>query len=193
MKKNQIIFIILSLFLYLLWSYLSFESLRKDKKAFLSDFNLTIKDMNQMLIEDYNVDATATFTLWDLEKSSILKNRESKIALAIDKNSSKKLINKKNINLKNRTICLEKNCWEFLGVVTSNGETVVTLLSTKPNSRLETFRVNDMLIDNLMIEEIRGEKLLLKDTKEKKEFTLKLFAVDISKYMPKKVKKEENE
>lgn len=194
MKKYQIIFILLLVFFYLMQNYIGLESFRKDKQVFLSDLNMSIIDMHkQVLVTEEQLSAT-TFLLWGMEESLILKNRRATELKANEQNNSNTKSDLKNkVKLKQRVICLEKKCWEFLGIISTSKDTVVTLLSTEANSKLETFHVNDMLLEDLMIVQIKGDQLVLEDRKEKKIFILKLFDVDVIKYTPKKIKKENNE
>ncbi|CAA6819812.1 MAG: Unknown protein [uncultured Sulfurovum sp.] len=197
MKKYKFILGFFLVLVFLLWSYYDYESLRKDKKAFLSDLNITVIDMNEKLLENNESMYDGNFTLWDMKKSSILESREAKQLLLNDANKSKSDKDKeRNLNLKNRVICLEKVCWEFLGIVTINNDVVVTLLSknTKDKkAKLENFHVNDMLLENVRIIEIKEEGMRLMNLEKNKEINLKLFEVDIEQYRPKKSIKGKNE
>lgn len=193
MKKYQFIFTIVVIFLYLLNSYYDYESVRKEGKAFLSDININIINMNEKLAIKNELIGESNFTFWDMKESNILKNRKEALLLSQqidDSNISKK---EKRINQKKRIICLEQQCWEFLGVVFINGENVVTLLSKDKLNKLETFRMGDKLLENLVITVISSNMMLVEDIKKKKKFKLKLFDVDMEQYLPKKKIKESNE
>jgi len=134
----------------------------------------------------------ANFTFWDMKESDILKRRKEEDLLLNEKANENNMTKKeKNFDIKKRIICLEKQCWEFLGVVTINNKSGVTLLSKE--NKLETFHVGDQLLENLTIVEITSEKMLLNDLKKKKKIELKLFDVDMEHYLPKSKKKERNE
>lgn len=192
MKKYQFIFIVVVVLLYLLNSYYDYEEIRRTRKAFLSDLNITIVDLPKRLAFDNTLLVDANFTFWDMTESDILKKRKAKDLLLKEKANENSVTKKENsFNLKKRIICLEKQCWEFLGVVTINDKSVVTLLSKE--NKLETFHVGDQLLENLTIVEITSEKMLLNNLKKKKKFELKLFDVDMEQYLPKSKKKERNE
>jgi hypothetical protein len=83
---------------------------------------------------------------------------------------------------------LERECWEFVGIIKVGNRVAVTLLSKRKNSKLETFKIGDYLLENLKIVAIKGDYITLIDTKKGKRFSLRLFDVDISKYRPKRIK-----
>jgi len=193
MKKYQIILVFLLGLAYVVTSYYDYESVRKEQQAFLSDINISIVDMKKRVIFDSTIIVDANFTFWDMDESSLLKKRKAKKVVVAKSNNDKKLQKEKEVNVNNRIICLEKECWEFLGVLTIGDEMVVTLLSKGQKVKLKTFSVNDMLLEHIRIIGIKGDSLFLKDTKKNKKITLKLFDVDIDKYIPKKSIKEKNE
>jgi len=191
MKKNQIFLILFILIIYSVWNYYTYESSRTRQQAFLSDLNISVIDMKTYLsIKDIKTDANHTF--WDLEKSDLLLKREEKLALLVkDQNQDKKNNNEAELSLKKRVICLREECWEFFGIVEVNNRPKVTLLSK--SQKLQTFQVHDMLLENIEIIKIRGDELVVKDIKKNKRFSLKLFEVDIMKYLPKSSIKEKND
>jgi len=193
MKKYQFIFIVVVVLLYLLNSYYNYEKIRRARKAFLSDINISIVDLPKRVAVDNALFVDANFTFWDMKESDTLKKRKKDLLLKEKANEKGVTKKEKDFNLKKRIICLEKQCWEFLGVVTINGKSVVTLLSKGNENKLETFHVGDQLLENLTIIEITSEKMLLNDLKKKKKFELKLFDVDMEHYLPKSKKKERNE
>jgi len=191
MKKNQIFLILFVLITYSIWNYYTYESSRTRQQAFLSDLNISVIDMKTYLsIKDIKTDANHTF--WDLEKSDLLLKREEKLALLVkDQNQDKKNNNEAELSLKKRVICLREECWEFFGIVEVNNRPKVTLLSK--SQKLQTFQVHDMLLENIEIIKIKGDELVVKDIKKNKRFSLKLFEVDITKYLPKSSIKEKND
>ena len=194
MKKYQILLVFIFGLVYTIKSYYDYESVRKEHKSFLSDINISIINIKQRVIFNPDIITDANFTFWDMDESFILKNRKAKKFTEIQKNNTNSQKDKDiDVDVNNRIICLEKECWEFLGVITINDKVIVTLLSQGENVQLKTFNVNDMLLENIMIIGIREDSLFLKDIKKNKKFTLKLFEVDVNKYIPKKSIKEKNE
>jgi len=193
MKKYQIILVLLLPILSLSWAYLDYETLRKNRNVFLSDLNITIIDMQKKLLEKSQSFYDANCTFWEMKSSEILKNREKKQLLEREKNSTNDLKRGKSLNLKNRVICLGKECWEFLGVVTMDNKVTVTLLSKNKASELKTFQLHDMLLENIEIIDIQSDGMNVMNKTTNKKISLKLFEVDIDKYLPKKSIKEKNE
>jgi hypothetical protein len=195
MKKYQIILTLLVIFFYLVDSYFSYSFLRKNRAVKLSDINLTVVNIKKRVSINSKNLYNSTFKLWDLDISKILEERKkesdkeqlSKEELALSK---KEFVS--NINLTKRQICLNKKCWKFMGMITINNRTQVTLLSTDKKTKLETFYAGDELLEGLTITKIIGDNMIVTNNKDKREFILKLFEVDISAYLP-KTKKEINE
>lgn len=189
MKKYQILLMLLITILYISWNYYSYESSRKSRQAFLSDFNISVTDMQKCLSREF-IETDVNYTFWDLEKSEALLNREKKMALLSKKKNNAKS-KERELDLKKRVICLGKECWEFLGIVEINNRAEVALLSK--DKKLQTFKVGDILLKNIRIIKIRGDELLLEEIKKRKRFSLKLFEVDSTKYLPKESIKGKND
>ena len=193
MKKYQIILILLAILLYLLKAYFSYNSLRSSKEVRLSDINLTVIDIRKRLFIDSKNFCDSTFKLWDLDISKILEDRKEedlKMKELLANQNSTLSENKvlANINASKRKICLEKECWQFMGMITINNKTKVTLLSTDKKPKLETFSVGDELLEGLTITEITGDKMIVVHKKDERKFILKLFEVNASAYFPKSIK-----
>lgn len=193
MKRYKIILVLLLFLLYFFGKYFDYMKLHKNKNAFLSDFNISIIDMQEKLLEGNQSFYDANFTFWEMRRSKILEKREKELLLARENNKSNALAKEKNLTLTQRVICLGKECWEFLGVLTIDNKTVVTLLSMKKKGKLQNFQLHDMLLKNIEIIDIKSDSMKVIDRKKNKIFNLKLFEIDILKYQPKKNKKEKNE
>jgi len=192
MKKYQIYLSFLFIIFYLLWLYFSYESFRKSREVYLADINITVVNLKEKILIDNKKIYPSTFKLWDLEVNKILedrknKEREKKMTQKSSKSLSSKLIY--NFKIKKRKVCLEKKCWEFMGMITIDNQRYVTLLSTEKKPKLETFSVGDELLKGLFISKIKGDSMSVTyKEKDKKTFVLKLFEVNASAYFPKSIK-----
>ena len=195
MKKYQILLTFLLIIGYLLVAYLEYESYRDSKESKLSDANLSVINIKEKISINSNNLYDSNFKLWDLEINKILQDREKKeheLTLQQLKNSrfntngnSLKEEFISNIDLTRRKICLDKKCWKFMGLLTIGNKREVTLLSVEEKPKLETLSVGDALLEELIISEIRGDRMIVVHKKDKRKFTLKLFDVDASEYLPK--------
>jgi len=192
MKKYQIYLSFLFIIFYLLWLYFSYESFRKSREVYLADINITVVNLKEKILIDNKKIYPSTFKLWDLEVNKILedrknKEREKKMTQRSSKSLSSKLIY--NFKIKKKKVCLEKKCWEFMGMITIDNQRYVTLLSTEKKPKLETFSVGDELLKGLFISKIKGDSMSVTyKEKDKKTFVLKLFEVNASAYFPKSIK-----
>jgi hypothetical protein len=172
--------------------YFNYLSKFKEREVYLSDINKSIVNIKERVTIDDKLIPHSVHTLWGLDKSKLLTKRES----AIEKSQKKKgkdlmlkAIVKKDIDLKRRKICLNKTkCWEFMGMVTINNKTEVTLLSSDKKPELKSFNIGDELLEGLVISKIKGDGMTVIHKKDKKVFVLKLFEVNASAYLPKLIK-----
>ena len=187
MKKYQILFTLIIIIIYIFKVYIDYSSLNKSKKAYLEDLSMNLVDINESIYFPLDKLQVTSFKYWGLKRSSLLRKREEDVLkkkfLSNKNHNSIKMI--KNFKLTDRTICLENKCWEFMGIVKTDNQTQVTLLSKEKNQKLKTFKVGSQLLENLDIVEISSNMMVLFDNKKKKRFYLKLFDVDMSRYYPK--------
>lgn len=194
MRRYKVLLSFLFIIFYLLWLYFSYESFRKSREAHLTDINIRIINLKEKISIDTNKLYPSTFTLWDLEMNKILEERRNK-----EKEDRERKLNEmnsnsfnteftSNINLIKRKICLEKQCWEFMGMISINNQIEVTLLSTDEKPKLETFSVGDELLEGLVVSKIEEDSLVIFHERDKRTFVLKLFEVNASAYLPKDIK-----
>ena len=194
MKKYSIVLSLIFVIFYLLGVYLDYSSLNKHKKAYLKDLKMQVVDLNSSLYIPIEKLHASGFKEWGLFKSALLSQREKNRQLLEEQMAKGQLVTSsenilKNFKLTNRVICLDKECWEFMGIVKVGKIIKVTLLSKKKKSKLKTFLVGNFLLKNLKITEIQEDKMVLLDVNKQEKIILKLFDVDVSQYYPKKHKK----
>lgn len=187
MKKAQYIFIAIVVLVYLSILYREYLPLFNLKKPRLNDLNIQIVDMNKTLTYDTDIFKVTSFKEWGLKKSSLLESREKKLKL-LSLNQVVIKTKETKLNIKNRMVCLDKKCWEFIGIVTIDGIENITLLSTDKNAKLKTLKLGEKLLDNLKVISVNNSSISLFDIKQKKKINLKLFDVNVSKYYPKMIK-----
>jgi hypothetical protein len=196
MKKYQLILILFLVLLYSIFFYFDHLSKVKGREVYLSDLNKSIIDIAQRITIDIEMIYPSSYTVWGLNQSKLLKERENKI----DENreqTSKKILNEnlleKNVNLSKRVICIDRRCWEFMGVIKLGNQISVTLLSKDKKPKLKTVKVGDELLEGLIICNIKGDSMTVEHIEKKERFTLKLFDIDIKPYLPKKTLKDNHE
>ena len=198
MKKYQIILTFLTTLFFLLLSFYDYESFRNSKEVKRLDTNFMIVDIQKRISINSKDIYDSDFKLWDLDIHEILeKRKKAKDLVSKKSNGDQDLTFSENkalvkINSTKRKICLDQKCWEFMGMLTLDNQTQVTLLSTDKKPKLETFSVGDELLKGLTISKITGDNMVVTHKKEKRKFILKLFEVNASAYFP-KVIKEVNE
>ncbi len=190
MKKYQIILTLLIVVFYLLSLYISYMSFKKSREIKLADINHSVINIKNIISINKDKIYHSTYKSWGIDINKILKNREEKKQkeeLKLDKVDTDD-----KINSTNKKICIKNNCWIFKGVVDIGNNIRVTLISTDKKESLETFKIGDELLEDLVIKKITEDSMIVIDKKENKKFVLKLFDINISKYSP-KIIKETNE
>jgi len=195
MKKYQFIFTLAIWLFFLLWFYFETLPFKNSTKVYLEDLNRSVTNFQEQLFVPKEKIYTNDFKLWDMKISKILKGREAKAILEKEKSLlDKKIENRpksQNINVKYRTICIEEKCWQLMGIVTINGVKRLTLLSKEKSAKLQIFKVGEELLPKILIKDIQGEKMILLNQEKNKKIILKLFDVEISKYIPKVIKEKD--
>lgn len=171
---------------YLIGLYFDTIAFKKIREAKLQDLNTKIVEIQNILTASTEDFHHTLHTLWGLKKNPLLLRRlnekeSSKHLLKVDSSIIKKM------RIKNRVVCLGKECWEFMGIVSSGDSISVTLVSKDKKMKLKIFKVGDFLLKHLKIIHIDFDNVTLFDTHEKKNVKLKLFDVDVSQYSSKKV------
>ena len=195
MKKYQIIFTIIVWLFLIIKFYLETAPSQKNSTVYLEDLNKSLVNFQELLFIPTEKIYPNDFMLWDMKISKLLKDRKKRQLLKNKKKLQTKKVNKskeQNIKVKYRTICVEKKCWQLMGIININGIKTLTLLSKEKKSKLQIFKVGEELLPKILIKEIKGESMILLNKEKNKEIILKLFDVDISQYLPKTVK-EKNE
>ena len=195
MKKYQIIFALVVWLFFLLSFYLETASSQKNSKVYLEDLNRSVTNFQELLSVPSNKIHANDFKLWDMKISKLLEERGNK-RLEEDKKKLKSTeVNKpkeQNLNVKYRTICVEKKCWQLMGIMSINGVKTLTLLTKEKKTKLQIFKVGEELLPKIIIKDIKGESMILLNKEKNKEIILKLFDVNMSQYLP-KIIKEKNE
>jgi hypothetical protein len=191
MKKSQYLVFIFLLLGYLYVSYVEYRPLLKIREPKLNDLNISVVNLHKTLNHSSFHFLGTGFAEWGLKKSMLLVQREKKTVVKKEKKVQSMKITPSIKRIK-RILCLEKKCWEFVGVATINGMDAITLLEKSKNSKLKTLKIGEELLDNLTITAVESESIRLYDKKMKKNIHLKLFDVNMSKYYPKTIPKEKD-
>jgi len=196
MKKYQIIFTLTVWMILLLSFYLETVSSQKNRKIYLKDLNKSVTNFNEELKIPIDKIYLNDFKLWDMKISKLLENRVKKLLLE-NENELKDMglnnkIKKQNFNIKYRTICIETQCWQLMGIMSINGIKKLTLLNKKPSSKLQVLNIGDELLPGIIIKNIKGESMILLNKEKNKEFILKLFDIDMSQYLPRVLKEKDD-
>lgn len=190
MKKYQIIFALVVWLSLIINFYFKVSSSHKNSQVYLRDLNQSIINLKELLSTPIQKIYTNDFKLWDMKISKLLEDREKKELKESEKletlNSHKP--KERNVNVKYRTICIEKHCWQLVGIMTIDGVKTLTLLNKEKKTKLELFKIGDELLPNIIIEKIKGESMILLNQEKHQKIILKLFDVDLSQYLPKKLK-----
>ena len=195
MKKYQIIFALVVWLFFLLSFYLETTSSQKNSKVYLEDLNRSVTNFQELLFIPSEQIYANDFKLWEMKISKLLEDRGSKRLKEEEKKIKSTKVNKtkeQNIDIKSRTICVEKKCWELMGIMSINGIKTLTLLTKEKKTKLQIFKVGEELLPKILIKDIKGESMILLNKEKNREIVLKLFEVDVSQYLP-KIIKEKNE
>ncbi len=184
MDKKSFLAVLFVAVLYALYSFSKFKTesfeynagnlIDIDKKALKIEKKPPILSKN---LSDYEV--------WGVKKEE-KKKKVVKKAKKIKKAKPKKLPDVVKIQRKNSlyNVCIKKRCYELLGIAGG----YVVFYDAKNKKYLKLKR-GEMIENRVEISKITPDEVKIFDNKDKKEFAIEYFKVDIKKYSPKEKKR----
>ena len=88
------------------------------------------------------------------------------------------------VTLKEKTICIEKKCFRLLGLFLEK-RYFSSFYVKDDKEKVQTFSVGKFLNSTIKIKNIQKNSILFKDINSTREWSLKLFDINSSKYKPK--------
>jgi hypothetical protein len=143
----------------------------------------SIKTLNTKTVNIYQeqFDVNRSFGyLWDI-KDQEKKKSDSNTTQDIKETNSTELA----VTQEKNKICVEKNCYRFLGFYYKAGIPFISFYSKVFPKGLEDFKLHQILDNTIYIKDIKNTKLLLADKNSSREWQFQLFDVNVTKYKPK--------
>jgi len=88
------------------------------------------------------------------------------------------------VMLKDKTICIEKKCFRLLGLFLEK-EYSSSFYVKEDKEKVQTFSIGKFLNSTIEIKNIQKNSILFKDINSTREWSMKLFDINSSKYRPK--------
>jgi len=89
------------------------------------------------------------------------------------------------VTLKDKTICIEETCFRLLGVFRETQEYRVSFYEAKANEKIKEFSKGEIMRESIRIKTIRHHEVVFSEINSTREWSLKLFDINSSKYRPK--------
>jgi hypothetical protein len=175
MKNKFYLFLYLFFVLITLSSAYNYYSYKKG--IFVEKSILTLNDE---LLKEYKTsfDTKRTFGyIWGLK--DVVQDEQNKNIK--DKNDTIEVVQKE------QELCIEKNCYRFLGVYFKKQKAYVSFYSKNFKKGIADFTVNEMLQKPFFIKAIKHNKLSIADANNSREWQFTLFDVNVTKYKPKDI------
>jgi len=181
MKKNSLL--ILSYFLLL--SYLAFVEFKEPSIDSFSLFNneLSLEENSRnfsMWTQKYNDKNSSINRIWAIKE---LKKKPKKIEKKIKKKITLVEVTQ---DKKSKTLCIATKCFKLVGIFSdSKGRYCASLYNSKTKPSLKNFYRNDKVDLTIMIKKIIHDSIVFEDINSTREWSIKLFDINSSKYKPK--------
>ncbi len=92
------------------------------------------------------------------------------------------------VTLKNKTLCIEKECFRLLGIFQKSKHKYASFYNEKSKERVKEYLVGESLYASIKIKSIVKKRVVFSDTNSTREWNINLFDVNSSKYKPKEFK-----
>jgi len=179
MKNNiWIIFYLFILFLIIFFEY--------QKKTIatqvISNYNYEIKENNELdkLLLEYTKQLDENISIDKLWNIVLPKAKVEKKEKKVDKIEGSSV----EVTLKDKTICIAKKCFKFLGIFLDKSYASSFYIKDNKN-KVQTFIDGEILNSTIKIKKIEKNSIVFNDINSTREWSIKLFDINSSKYKPK--------
>lgn len=181
MMNNNKLFILLYLLLLLLMFWMEFRASEITVESISNrDYRIDENPKLDEIFQEYQ--KPLGFNKMNVQWGIVIKKIKPKETVNLkdsDKNSLLEVI------VKDKTLCIEKECFKLLGIFSSQDVSYATFYNKKSKKKVKTFMVGEILTSTIKIETIVRKKVLFKDINSSRMWHIKLFDVNSSKYKPK--------
>ena len=181
MKKNSLL-IVLYLLLLGYFAFIEFKEpfikpLTFSNKGFSSDIN----NSNLYLwTRKYNNTNSTINRIWGIKE---VKKKPKKIEKIIEKKITLLEVTQ---DTKSKTLCIAKKCFKLIGIfMDTQGRYSASLYNAETKPSLKNFYRKDKVDLTIMIKKIMHDSIIFKDINSTREWSIKLFDINSSKYKPK--------
>lgn len=89
------------------------------------------------------------------------------------------------VTLKEKTLCIEKECFKLLGIFQKEQQHYASFYNKNSKEKVKEFLVGKIINRSIKIKSIMKKSVTFKDVNSTREWQMKLFDVNSSKYKPK--------
>ena len=89
------------------------------------------------------------------------------------------------VTLKEKTLCIEKECFRLLGVFSEQGSYQASFFNEKAKEKLKRFSKGEVMQERIFVKEIRHNEVSLAELDSIRQWNIKLFDINSSQYKPK--------
>jgi len=177
--KNSIWILLYLLILLLIVFFEYNKSNNKIQNTSVYEYKIEENKALKILFLEYMKESNISFDI-DSQWGIVKKKTE-------EKNSTKELNVTKEVSvtLKENTLCIEKNCFKLLGIFTEDNKEMASFYAKESKEKVQQFLVGEIMSVTIKIKSIMKKNVIFKDINSTREWQMKLFDVNSSKYKPK--------
>lgn len=178
MKRNRLFMFFYILLLSMIF-YFEFSETQKDRQDLINqNYSIEKNEKIETIFSQYFKplqENNFTNELWNIViKKEIQETNITKIQKTVIE-----------VELKDKIICIEKKCFRLIGIFKNEEQSKITLYNEKWKKKLKAFSIGDKIYSSIYVRDIRNNKILFTDKNSTREWSLKLFDINSSKYKPK--------
>jgi len=83
------------------------------------------------------------------------------------------------------TLCIEKSCFKLLGVISEHNQSYASFYNADNEPKIQNIREGELLHTHITLSQLTHNNITLMETNSSRQWSFKLFDVNISKYQPK--------
>ena len=183
MRNNLFILLyIMFLLIILMVEFLDFKAI--EQVDINNNYSIDKNEKIDKLFTEYTnqlIENNRSNQLWGIV---IKKSKDVKLTVENNKTKEIKLVD---VIQKRDELCVEKNCFKLLGIFTENGHAVASFYNSESKDKLRVFSRIDIIDKSIYIESIVDNRILFKDENSTREWSMKLFDINSTKYKPKEL------
>lgn len=178
-NNNNKLFILLYLLLLLLMVWMEFRASETTVESISNrDYRIDENPKLDEIFQEYQkpLGFNKMNVQWGIVKKKIVEKKTIK-----ELNVTKQV----NVTVKEKTLCIEKECFKLLGTFKESTHSYASFYNQEHKEKIQVFLVGEKMFLSVKLKSIMKNKIVFTDNNSTREWSIKMFDINSSKYKPK--------